>query len=63
MDTSLDTKVQEKINAAIAAIENIPAPFRNHLDVTKYPQVTVAQDACAEVVEVLKEVRTKLGAN
>ncbi|MCL3852522.1 peptidase M75 [Parabacteroides sp. GYB001] len=63
LDTSLDTKVQEKINAAIAAIENIPAPFRNHLDVTKYPQVTVAQDACAEVVEVLKEVRTKLGAN
>lgn len=63
VDASLDTKVQEKINAAIAAIENIPAPFRNHLDVTKYPQVTAAQDACAEVVDVLKEVRTKLGAN
>lgn len=63
VDASLDTKVQEKINAAIASIENIPAPFRNHLDVTKYPQVTAAQDACAEVVEVLKDVRTKLGAN
>ena len=63
VDASLDTEVQTKINAAIAAIENIPAPFRNHLDVTLYPEVTAAQDACAEVVEVLKEVRTKLGAN
>ncbi len=63
VDATLDTEVQEKINAAVAAIENIPAPFRNHLDVTKYPQVTAAQDACAEVVDVLKTVRTKLGAN
>ncbi|MDD2952988.1 MAG: imelysin family protein [Parabacteroides sp.] len=63
VDASLDTEVQTKINAAIAAIKNIPAPFRNHLDVTKYPQVTAAQDACAAVVDVLKTVRTKLNAN
>ncbi|WP_075558972.1 imelysin family protein [Parabacteroides timonensis] len=63
VDASLDSEVQQKINAAIAAIRNIPAPFRNHLDVTKYPQVTDAQDACAEVVDILKSVRTKLDAN
>lgn len=63
VDASLDTEVQQKINAAIAAIRNIPAPFRDHLDVTKYPQVTEAQNACAAVVDVLKTVRTKLDAN
>lgn len=63
VNPALDTKVKEKIAAAIAALQNIPAPFRNHLDVTQYPQITVAQNACSDLVGVLKEVRTALNAN
>ncbi len=58
VDKDLDTKVQAKISAAIKAIKNIPAPFRNNLG--KATEIEAAMTACAEVTDVFDEVRTKL---
>lgn len=58
VDATLDTKVQAKIAAAIKAIKDIPAPFRNNLG--KTTEIEAAMDACTEITNVFEEVRTKL---
>ncbi len=58
VDAALDTKVQTNIAAAIKAIQNIPAPFRNNLG--KTAEIDAAMEACADVTDVFEEVRTAL---
>lgn len=54
---TLDTQVKEAIGAAYDAIQAIPAPFRNNIDA---PEVQVAMSACADLVEVLGNLKSYL---
>ncbi len=53
-NASLDQQVREAITAAYDAIRAIPAPFRNNIGA---PEVTVAMEACADLVEVLESLK------
>lgn len=53
-NASLDQQVKNAIADAADAIENIPQPFRNNIGSS---QARVAQEACAELVEVLGNLK------
>ena len=52
MDASLDTRLKGEIDAAIAAINAIPAPFRDNLDAST--QIEAAQEAIQTVFDTLE---------
>lgn len=54
-NTALDRKVKSAISAAADAILDIPNPFRSNISST---EALTAQSKCAELVEVLGELRT-----
>lgn len=54
-NASLDTQVRNAISAAADAIEAIPQPFRNNINSS---EASAAQDACAELVEVLETLKS-----
>ena len=52
VNEALDTQAKEYIQAAIDAIENIPAPFRNNID---SDEARKAMEVCADLEEFLDE--------
>lgn len=57
--TDIDTKVREAIDAAAAAIQAIPQPFRNNINST---QTSAAMEACGKLQRILSEIETDDGA-
>ncbi len=55
---TVDTRVRNAIQAAIEAINDIPAPFRNHLD--SKTEIEAAQEACAELDRALLAIKATL---
>ena len=51
VNANLDTEVKNAIDAAAAAIWDIPSPFRNNID---SPEAVSAMEACATLEGVLK---------
>lgn len=58
VDEDLDARVQAQIAATRKAIRDIPSPFRNHLDAST--EIEAAMDACTDLAELFKEVKTAL---
>lgn len=54
-NASLDSRVREAINAAATAILDIPNPFRDHIN---SQEAKTAQTRCADLVDVLGELKT-----
>lgn len=57
--TTIDTKVREAIDAAAAAIQAIPQPFRSNINST---QTVAAMNACETLQRLLGEIETDDGA-
>jgi len=60
INAALDTEVQEAIEAALAAIDAMPAPFVNHISDARNG---AAMEACAALSEKLDEVVDALRNN
>lgn len=58
IDPTVDTRVKNAIKNAIEAINDIPAPFRNHLD--SKTEIEAAQSACAELDRALLAIKATL---
>ncbi len=56
---STDTKIREAIDAAAAAIQAIPQPFRNNIG---SDEAVAAMDACADLVEILETTKSSLNS-
>ena len=55
---TVDTRVRNAIQAAIEAINDIPAQFRNHLD--SKTEIEAEQEACAELDRALLAIKATL---
>jgi predicted lipoprotein len=55
IDAGLEAELNTKLTTAIAAINNIPAPFRNNLD--KTAQIEAAMAAVNDLTPVLTEIK------
>jgi len=61
VNPDLDTEVKNQIAATISAIEDIPAPFRNHLNAKT--EIEAAMEACSELTLVFSRVKAALDLN
>lgn len=60
VNSEVDTKVRECINKAISALEAMPTPFRNYINVKSgadYDKIMAAVDACNDLVDALDEAQ------
>lgn len=58
IDPTVDSRIQKAIKETINAINDIPAPFRNHLD--SKTEIEAAQTACAELDRALLAIKATL---
>ena len=56
-NAALDKEVKDAITAAENAIQAIPTPFRNHINSS---ESEAAMDACANLVDVLEDLKAEL---
>lgn len=64
VDPTADARIQSLIEGAIDAIENMNAPFRNHLEASESDnavKIQAAMDACGNLEAELLKLKTVLG--
>lgn len=57
-NATIDTEVTNAIEAAIQAIDAIPAPFRNAIQNGNNPRIDEAMDACSDLEEALTRIKS-----